>query len=165
MCVCVLCLLSVSMLKILYRVSFPLFIFHFSRRHHQTSRPKCLISKALRSATKQSVGSGIEMSFSAVVLINTLLQQGVLLSFMTTHDNNKSLFPEETFVIFFMVAIIVSVHQGAETRLHRPQMSSAAVLLHFTSTSVSVILSSKRPFIETFLSVFYFLLFSISPPE
>lgn len=64
-----------------------------------------------------------------------------------------------------MVAIIVSVRQGAETRLSRPQMSRAAVLLHLTSTSVSVILSSQRPFIEKFLSVFYILLFSISPPE
>lgn len=70
--------------------------FHFSRRHHQTSGPKCLISKALRSGTEQSLGSGTEMSFSAVVLINTLLQQGVLLSFMTTKEN-KILFPEETF--------------------------------------------------------------------
>lgn len=64
-----------------------------------------------------------------------------------------------------MVAIIASVRQGAETRLSRPQTSSAAVLLHLTSTSVSVILSSQRPFIETFLSIFYILLFSTSPPE
>lgn len=98
MCVCV-CVLS--LVRFNAEISFAEFhfrylFFHFSRRHHQTSRPKCLISKALRSGTKQSLGSGTEMSFSAVVLINTLLQQGVLLSFMTTQEN-KILFPEETF--------------------------------------------------------------------
>lgn len=51
------------------------------------------------------------------------------------------------------------VHQGAEVRFYRNRVSCYSRTS--ASSLASVILSSQRPFIETFLSVFYILLFPL----
>lgn len=62
-----------------------------------------------------------------------------------------------------IAAVCAFVHQGAEVRFCRNRVSCYSRTS--ASSLASVILSSQRPFIETFLTVFYILLLAISPPE